>query len=469
MGWLEDTARGRSGGDSGAGGWRGAESGTRARVWGVAALVQAVSDTLAARYGTVVVQGELSGVTVAASGHAYFTLKDESGQASLRCAMFRRAFSQVGFRPADGQRVQVQGKVSVFESRGELQLVVDSLQRAGEGALFEQFLRLKARLEADGLFDPARKRAPMALPRRVGVVTSLGASALRDVLTALRRRAPHVEVLVLPCSVQGADAPPQIVQALHAAQAWQGTDGLGLDTVLLCRGGGSLEDLWAFNDERVVRAVAACSVPVICGVGHETDITLADLAADLRAPTPTAAAELCSLPRADQLEALDDLAMSLADALHRRLDQQAQRLDRLALRLSRPGSLVHNARQEVFALEARMRHVLPHRLMAERHRCTTAAQRLPLALSLRLAQADRALALHASRLTLLDPRRTLARGYAWVEGADGQAITRAAPLQPGQALAVHFADGVARTTVQQVMPAPTPSLSAIDKPTDSAG
>jgi exodeoxyribonuclease VII large subunit len=463
MGWLEDTARGRSGVGSGGGRGSAAEGATRARVWGVAALVQAVADTLSARYGTVVVQGELSGVTVASSGHAYFTLKDESGQAALRCAMFRRAFSQVGFRPMDGQRVEVQGKVSVFEARGELQLVVESLQRAGEGALFEQFLRLKARLEAEGLFDASRKRPIAPLPRRVGVVTSLGAAALRDVLTALRRRAPHVDVLVLPCSVQGAEAPPQIVQALQVAQAWRGTDGLGLDTVLLCRGGGSLEDLWAFNDERVVRAVAASAVPVICGVGHETDITLADLAADLRAPTPTAAAELCSLPRADQLEALDDLAMSLTDALHRRLDQQAQRLDRLALRLSRPGGLVHSARQEVFALEARMRQVLPQRLLAERHRCATAAQRLPQALSQRLAQADRALALQASRLNLLDPRRTLERGYAWVEGADGLAVTGVAQLHPGQALAVHLADGVAQTTVQQV----TPTRPV--KPTDSAG
>jgi exodeoxyribonuclease VII large subunit len=363
----------------------------------------------------------------------------------------------------DGQRVEVQGKVSVFEPRGELQLVVDSLQRSGEGALFEQFLRLKARLEAEGLFDAERKRAVMPLPRRVGVVTSLGAAALRDVITALRRRAPHVEVLVLPCSVQGVDAPPQIVQALSVAQGWQGADGQRLDTVLLCRGGGSLEDLWAFNDERVVRAVAASTVPVICGVGHETDITLADLAADLRAPTPTAAAELCSLPRADQLEALDDLAMSLTDALHRRLDQQAQRLDRLSLRLSRPGSLVHGARQEVFALEARMRRVLPQQLLAERHRCAVAAQRLPHALAQRLAQADRELALHASRLNLLDPGRTLERGYAWVEGRNGQAVTSVAQLAPGQALAVHLADGVAQTTVQQVVPMHP------HKPTDSAG
>jgi exodeoxyribonuclease VII large subunit len=463
MGWLEDTARGRSDGGAEGQRWGAAGSGPRARVWGVAALVQAVSDTLASRYGTVVVQGELSGVTVAASGHAYFTLKDESGQASLRCAMFRRAFSQVGFRPMDGQRVQVQGKVSVFESRGELQLVVDSLQRAGEGALFEQFLRLKARLEAEGLFDADRKRVVMGLPRRVGVVTSLGAAALRDVLTALRRRAPHVEVLVLPCSVQGVDAPPQIVQALGAAQGWRGADGRGLDTVLLCRGGGSLEDLWAFNDERVVRAVAASAVPVICGVGHETDVTLADLSADLRAPTPTAAAELCSLPRVDQLESLDDLAMSLTDALHRRLDQQAQRLDRLSLRLSRPGSLVHGARREVFALEARMRRVLPQQVQAERHRCASAAQRLPQALAQRLAQADRALALNASRLSLLDPRRTLERGYAWVEGAGGQAVTRVAQLQPGQNLSVHLADGVAHATVQQLVPLRD------HKPTDSAG
>ncbi|MEY4427455.1 MAG: exodeoxyribonuclease large subunit [Pseudomonadota bacterium] len=466
MGWLEDTARGRSGGD-GRGDWAG---GARARVWGVAALVQAVSDTLSARYGTVRVQGELSGVTVAASGHAYFTLKDETGQASLRCAMFRRAFSQVDFRPMDGQRVELQGKVSVFEARGELQLVVEAMQRAGEGALYEQFLRLKARLEAEGLFDPTRKRPLPGMPRRVGVVTSLAAAALHDVLTALHRRAPHVEVLVVPCSVQGAEAPAQIVQALGQAQAWRGAGGQGLDTVLLCRGGGSLEDLWAFNDERVVRAVAACAVPLVCGVGHETDVTLADLAADVRAPTPTAAAELASLPRADQLDQLDDLAMSLGEAVHRRLEQHQQRLDRLGMRLSRPASLVQGARQQLWALEARLRQVLPQRVATQRHRLSMVAQRLPMAAQGPLRQAERALTLQASRLSLLDPQRTLERGYAWVADAQGRAITQAAAVRHGQALDVHLADGRVQAEVTQVALRTAPGASPVpDKTTDSAG
>ena len=465
MGWLEDTARGRSGGDGRADGGGGA----RARVWGVAALVQAVSDTLSARYGTVRVQGELSGVTVAASGHAYFTLKDESGQASLRCAMFRRAFAQVDFRPMDGQRGELQGKVSVFEARGELQLV-EAMQRAGEGALYEQFLRLKARLEAEGLFDPGRKRPLPDMPRGVGVVTSLAAAALHDVLTALRRRAPHVEVLVVPCSVQGVEAPAQIVRALAQAQAWRDASGRGLDTLLLCRGGGSLEDLWAFNDERVVRAVAACAVPLVCGVGHETDVTLADLAADVRAPTPTAAAELASLPRADQLDQLDELAMSLGEAVHRRVEQHQQRLDRLGMRLSRPASLLQGERQQLWALEARLQQVLPQRAAAQRHRLSMLAQRLPLAAQGPLRQAERALALQASRLSLLDPQRTLERGYAWVADAQGRAVTQALAVQPGQALDVHLADGLVQAEVTQVaLRKASGAVPAPDKTTDSAG
>ena len=232
-----------------------AEAGSRL-VWSVAGLVQAVADTLAARFPVCVVRGELSAFTRAASGHCYFSLKDAEGAAALlRCAMFRRAASLLDFAPADGQLVEIRGRLAVYEPRGELQFVVEGMQRAGAGALYEQFLRLKARLEAQGLFDAQRKRPIAAFPRRIGVVTSLGAAALHDVLSALARRSPQVEVVVYPSLVQGADAPAALALALATA-----SQRAEVDTLLLCRGGGSLEDLWAFNDERVVRAVAACSM-----------------------------------------------------------------------------------------------------------------------------------------------------------------------------------------------------------------
>jgi exodeoxyribonuclease VII large subunit len=258
--------------------------------WGVAALLLAAGDALAARFGAVTVRGELSGFVRAASGHCYFSLKDSAGGAAvLRCAMFRRAALLLDFAPTDGQQLEVRGRIGVYEARGELQLVVESMARVGVGSLYEEFLRLRARLEAAGLFEAARKRPIAAFPRAVGVITSLGAAALRDVLTTLARRAPHLRVVVYPSLVQGAEAPAALVEALALAGRRD-----EVDTLLLVRGGGSLEDLWAFNDERVVRAVASSPIPVVCGVGHETDISLADLAADLRAATPTAAAELAA-------------------------------------------------------------------------------------------------------------------------------------------------------------------------------
>ncbi len=243
------------------------------RALGVAALLLAAGDALQARLGAVAVRGEITNFTRAASGHRYFGLKDSDGApALLRCAMFRRAASLLDFNPRDGQQVEVRGRIAVYEARGELQCVVEALLPQGAGSLYELFLRQKARLEAAGLFDAARKRELPGHPRAIGVVSSLGAAALRDVLTALARRAPHVQVIVYPSAVQGAEAPPQLVQAI--ALAGRRAE---VDTLIVCRGGGSIEDLWAFNDEAVVRAIVASPLPVVCGVGHETDVTLEDL------------------------------------------------------------------------------------------------------------------------------------------------------------------------------------------------
>ncbi len=298
-------------------------------VWGVAALIHAVSDALAARFAVCTIRGEISGFSRASSGHCYLSLKDaEGGSALIRCAMFRRAASLLDFAPADGQLVEVRGRLAVYEPRGELQFVIESMQRAGAGALFEQFLKLKTRLEAEGLFDPQRKRPLPRFPRRVGVVTSLGAAALHDVLTALARRAPHVEVIVYPSLVQGVEAPATIVSAIETAG-----QRAEVDVLIVCRGGGSLEDLWAFNDERVVRAIVACPLPVLCGVGHETDVSLADFAADVRAPTPTAAAELVSPTQEEGLAMLAGVASVMTRRMHQVLDIQAQVLAKTRARL----------------------------------------------------------------------------------------------------------------------------------------
>ena len=278
-----------------------AANGTAVRIWPVGALCHAVAEALDARFGAVRVQGEIAGFVHAASGHCYFTLKDARGQ--LRCAMFRRAASLLGWLPRDGDQVEVLGRLAVYEARGDLQLIVESVRRAGQGALYEAFLRIKTELEAQGLFDTSRKRALTSYPRALGLVTSLGAAALHDVATALQRRAPHVPVLLAPAPVQGTGAPAALIDALQrlyalarAQQTGGATDARlpRIDAILLVRGGGSIDDLWAFNDPKLAHTIVQSPVPLVVGVGHETDFTIADFVADLRAPTPTGAAELAT-------------------------------------------------------------------------------------------------------------------------------------------------------------------------------
>lgn len=425
------------------------------RPWGVAALLLATGDALAARFGSVTVRGELSGFSRAGSGHCYFTLKDIDGApALLRCAMFRRAAVLSNFAPADGQQVEARGRLGIYDARGELQMVVESLQRLGTGTLYEEFLRRRARLEALGLFDAARKRPLPAFPRALGIVTSLGAAALHDVLTTLQRRAPQLRVVVYPSLVQGAEAPAALAAALRLA----GERG-EVDTVLLVRGGGSLEDLWAFNDERVVQAVAACPLPVVCGVGHETDVTLCDLVADLRAPTPTAAAELAAPARDEALGGLQARSSLMHRALERALQAQAQRLDTLALRLGQPARSLQGQVQRLEAAAARLQRAVmqrrqslaeaPQRLHARLQRAV--AQRLQ-AEPLRLRAAEQALQAH-------DPHRVLQRGYAWVETDGGRPVVSVRALQPGQQVRAVWADGHALARVQDVLPTPAPSAA----------
>jgi exodeoxyribonuclease VII large subunit len=419
-------------------------------VWGVAALVHAVSDAVSARFGACAVRGEISGFSRAASGHCYLSLKDADGeQALIRCAMFRRAASLLDFSPADGQLVEVRGRLGVYEPRGELQYVIESMQRAGEGALYERFLKLRAKLAAEGLFEADRKRELPAFPRRIGVVTSLGAAALHDVLTALARRVPHIEVVVYPTLVQGAEAPPALVEAIATAGRRD-----EVDVLIVCRGGGSLEDLWAFNDERVVRAIVASPLPVVCGVGHETDITLADLAADLRAPTPTAAAELVALSRQERLETLAAFAALMGRGMDRVLDQHLQRLDRVSARLSRPSDGLRRQAHRLALLQQRMSAALVRTTSGLQHRQRALAERLPRALAALLASQRQREQAWRNRVEALDPGRVLARGYAWITDEAGQPLTSAARLGVGQHIHAVLADGEASATVDDVVLTP---------------
>jgi exodeoxyribonuclease VII large subunit len=440
---------------------------TARAAFSVAALLREVGDCLAARLSVCTVRGEISGFSRAASGHCYFNLKDaDGGSALIRCAMFRRAASLLAFAPADGQQVEVRARLGVYEPRGELQLVVEAMQGAGAGALYEQFLRLRARLEAQGWFDAARKRALPAFPRAVGVVTSLGAAALHDVLTALARRAPQVRVVVYPTLVQGPAAPAAIAAALAAASARN-----EVDTLIVCRGGGSLEDLWAFNDERVVQAIVASALPVVCGVGHETDVTLADLAADVRAPTPTAAAELVAPTRESCLAALDAAGARAARRVHAALDVQAQRLDRIALRLARPGQVLQRQKGALLLLGHRLARQLPREAESRRERLMRLEVSLRRAVAMQFARRERIeklesglrralgqqLATHAqriehrdARLRALDPSQVLARGYAWLSNAQGHAVTSVRQLEVGESVQAVLHDGSADVKVERV-------------------
>ena len=423
------------------------------RVWAVGALCHAVGDALEARFNPVTVRGEISGFTKASSGHCYFSLKDESGQ--LRSAMFRRAASLLDFVPRDGDQVEVRGRLTVYEPRGDLQLVVESLRRAGQGALFDQFLQRKAKLEDEGLFDPARKRPLPSMPRAIGLVTSTGAAALHDVVTALRRRVPHIPVVLSPAAVQGANAPAELVRALQALYAMQPP----VDVILMVRGGGSIEDLWAFNDETLARTIVQSPVPIICGVGHETDFTIADFCADLRAPTPTAAAELVAAPQELWLGALGLIEERLVGAVGSRIDVLNQRLDLAAGRLARPSTLVARQRLRLTYQTQRLHYAVLSKTQRAGEVQTRLRADFPQQLKRSQAQRRERLERVASRLRLLDPALVLQRGYAWLTDTEGHAVTSVSQLHVEDAVEVRLADGAVDLGVTGVRPTgtrPTP-------------
>ena len=415
------------------------------RIWGVGVLCRAIADALDARFNPVAVRGEISGFTRASSGHCYFTLKDPQGQ--LRCAMFKRSAQMLNFAPKDGQTVEVFGRLGVYEPRGELQLVVESMRTTGQGTWFEQFLKLKVQLEAEGLFAAERKRSIPERPRAIGVVTSLGAAALHDVATALQRRVPHIPVVLSPALVQGVDAPASLLQALQAVSAQP-----KIDVILLVRGGGSLEDLWAFNDEQLARAIVTCPVPVISGVGHETDFTIADFCADLRAPTPTAAAEFCAVSQSDlvqQVMALQELMQNLA---HRQIDKSAQGLDLAQSRIGRPSQAISQQVLRVTRLEQSMHQRMASLTQTCQHNLLNKKAQLERALGQTIQNNQQRIHSAELRLGLLDPKLVLQRGFAWLSDEKGQAVSSIHQVKVGQPVRATLADGVVDLTVSSKSP-----------------
>jgi exodeoxyribonuclease VII large subunit len=432
----------------------------------VSALNRAVSGLLQRSFPLVRVRGEIANLTRAVSGHLYFALKDDQAQA--RCVMFRARAQLLGWMPRDGDEVEVNAVVSLYEARGEFQLSVESMRRAGQGRLFEEFLRLKTHLAAEGLFAVERKRPLPRLPRRVAVITSMQAAALADVVTALFRRAPYVGVVIYPVPVQGTGAGGQIAAMLRKVSTRAADD--GLDVVLLVRGGGSIEDLWAFNEEAVARAIVSCTVPVVVGVGHESDITIADFAADLRAPTPTAAAELVA-PAGAELHA--DIQRCI-DQLQRlqvlRVQAFAQTLDYAQRALAKPRMPTLALDHRVRTLRSRGMGALGHALNARRMQLAVLRERLlgwrrtrfavepNERVATLAAHVTRSVNLHSTRLSALtarihaiDPHAVLARGYAIAFGPDGHAVSDAARLRSNDELRLLFARGGARVQVQSVL------------------
>jgi exodeoxyribonuclease VII large subunit len=433
----------------------------------VSSLNSRVRDCLESAFPLTWVGGEISNLTYAASGHVYFSLKDAS--ALVRCVMWRSRAQLLGWRLDNGQQVEARVLVSFYEPRGEFQLNVEAIRRAGQGDLFERFLQLKAKLESEGIFAADCKKRLPSFPRRLGIVTSLQAAALRDVLTTLHRRAPHVSITLFPTPVQGEGAGAKIAEAITLAGRSD------CDTIILCRGGGSIEDLWAFNEESVARAIRASVIPVISGVGHETDFTIADFAADLRAPTPTAAAELASPDRDALVDRLTQLENQLGRRLDRSLSDRLQRLDWLVARLIHPAERLRQRQRETATLSNRLQNALRRqtehsavRLQAIGLRHTSAGPR-PEKLAEGLAhlhyrltrQSEWAISQHsgklntlASSLSQLDPHAVLSRGYTLAIGTDGRAVRNASRLSPGELLKLRFASGSAEATVNQVVAVP---------------
>jgi len=439
------------------------------RVLRVAELNFAIKRLLESNVPLLWVRGEISNLVKAASGHWYFSLKDD--QAQVRCVMFRHKNQLLsnpvgnGQQVANGQQVEILAAVTLYEQRGDFQLTVEQMRPAGVGILYEQFERLKQLLQGEGLFAAERKRTLPVFPTRIGIITSPQAAALRDVLTTLKLRLPSVPVVLYPAPVQGAGSAEKIVQAIAAANRRA-----ECDVLIVCRGGGSIEDLWAFNEEAVARAIAASEIPVVSGIGHETDFTIADFAADERAPTPTAAAQRVAPDRHALLRGLHDMAQHLERAQRNRLQTAMQALDYLQRRLVHPAQQLQRRAQQLDQLQQRMQRAFAYRRQQQHWQWQSLAQRLRAAgsdfarlrdqqdnLVQRLTKAMRTSQAQqigrvdnlAQHLILLDPKQVLARGYSLVQDANGSVVADAGRLEVGAELRVTFAKGWAQTEVKE--------------------
>lgn len=438
------------------------------QIFTVTRLNSAVRMILEQDLGLVWLTGELSNLAMPSSGHWYFSLKDISAQ--VRCAMFKGNNRRVPFRPQDGMQVLVQARVSLYEPRGDYQLIIESMQPAGDGMLALRFEELKRRLGAEGLFDEGRKRPLPREPRAVGLVTSATGAALHDMLTVLGRRAPDLPVFIYPTQVQGSAAIGQIVAAITLANRRA-----EVDVLIVGRGGGSLEDLWCFNEEAVARAIAHSTIPVVSAVGHEVDVTISDFAADLRAPTPSAAAELVAPDRSARAQRLVHLKQRLVQAISRRqtaarhgfallqkrldhqdpkrrLEQQSQRLDELSGRLQQLLNLrLHQGERRLANLELRLQARSPEKLLAAgKRRHQLAQERLHTLMNKRQDLAAHRLAMLSARLDGVSPLATLGRGYSITRTPSGEVISRAAQVSPGQQLVTTLAEGSLRVRVEEV-------------------
>jgi len=437
------------------------------KVWTVSQLTASIRDLLEAEFDDLWVEGEISNTRASQAGHLYFTLKDDKAQ--IRCACFRDKLRGIKFRPEDGLKVTVRGAVSVYEPRGEYQMYVTQIEPVGLGALQLAFEQLKQRLEAEGLFDPARKKSLPLLPRRIGLVTSPTGAAVRDVLRILKRRFPNVHVLLYPVRVQGDEAPGEIAAALEYFGRLDAAD-----VLLLVRGGGSLEDLWAFNEEKVARAIAACPIPVISGVGHETDFTIADFVADVRASTPSNAAEIVVRTRDEFVRHIEQLARSLAQHVRLALLARRARLHELEAHrgFRRLDHLLRQHRQRADELSGRLGELLRRRLELSRRRVEVAQARVRAfdfrpriaTLEMRLAQRrqdvgirmERLLRARAERIAHLrtqleerSPLRVLERGYAVAYDAQGNVVRSAEQVEVGDAVSIQLARGRLSTEVRK--------------------
>ena len=411
-----------------------------APVISVSELNRSVRDLLERRFPLGWIAGEISNFKRYDSGHCYFTLKDAGAQ--VRCVMFRGRAQYLDWQPKEGMQVEVRALVTLYEPRGDFQLNVETMRRAGLGPLFEQFLRVKEKLEREGLFDVAAKRDIPAFPRTIGVVTSLAAAALRDILTTLNRRNPSIHVIVYPVPVQGNGAADKIAAMLATASRRN-----ECDVLLLARGGGSIEDLWQFNEEVVARAIRACAIPVVSGIGHETDFTIADFAADLRAPTPTAAAETVSPSRDALFDRLAELVERATRGTLRRLDTEIQRVDGLARRLVHPRARLAASGRLLGQVVARLHAARPDIARLERER-SELERRLAFAMRQALLHSGQTLERLRASLARLDPTAVLGRGYSLTRNAKGEVVRNAAQLAEGEAITNTFSQGSAVSVVR---------------------